>query len=141
MSDNTSELRDVIAQILSANWNHMHTNEALGRQRMLADAVIACLPNHGYTITDLHPEIATTEELDALPEYTVVRSARTERADAATYYEKYHAFDPKRPMRDTWLELDPGDRNDGEQLCHSYAVLYGNKHVTVVYRPDTEETR
>lgn len=62
MSDETREIRDVIAGILSANWSHMHTNEALGRQRMLADAVIACLPNHGYTITDLYLETARAEE-------------------------------------------------------------------------------
>lgn len=28
----------------------------------LAEAVAACLPSDGYTITDLHPETAHTEE-------------------------------------------------------------------------------
>ena len=34
-------IRDELAKTLSANWRNMHTNESLGMQRMLADAILA----------------------------------------------------------------------------------------------------
>ena len=33
--------RETLARVLSQNWRNMHTNEALGLQRMLADAILA----------------------------------------------------------------------------------------------------
>ena len=41
MPDQT--MRDRVAVALSNNWNRMHTNEALGMQLMLADAVLDAL--------------------------------------------------------------------------------------------------
>ena len=41
MPDQT--MRDRVAVALSNNWRRMHTNEALGMQRMLADAVLVAL--------------------------------------------------------------------------------------------------
>lgn len=35
-----TDLRERIARTLSEHWHGMHTNEALGQQRMLADAVL-----------------------------------------------------------------------------------------------------
>lgn len=35
---------EAVTKALSGNWNNMHTNESLGRQRMLAQAVLAALP-------------------------------------------------------------------------------------------------
>jgi len=32
--------RETLARVLSQNWRNMHTNEALGLQRMLADAIL-----------------------------------------------------------------------------------------------------
>ncbi|WP_275792654.1 hypothetical protein [Prescottella equi] len=122
MSDNP-ELRDVIAGILSANWSYMHTNEALGRQRMLADAVIACLPNHGYTITDLHPEITTAEELDALPTNSVV-------IDAGRWiHERWERAVPDDHgwVRVGWAFNEPADPP--------------TLPARVLHRPDTEVTR
>ncbi|NKT91772.1 hypothetical protein GS854_01645 [Rhodococcus hoagii] len=100
MSDNTRELRDVIAGILSANWNYMHTNEALGRQRMLADAVIACLPNHGYTITDLHPETALPD-----PKGGCVCTGHTQDAGGG-YTEHLLEYEPACPEHSQHL-YDP----------------------------------
>ena len=35
-----SDLRDELARTMSANWRNMHTNDSLGFQRMLANAIM-----------------------------------------------------------------------------------------------------
>lgn len=40
---------DDLAKVLSDNWRNMHSNESLGQQRMLADAVLAWLTGKDQT--------------------------------------------------------------------------------------------
>ena len=55
-----------VAKALSAHWNNMHTNESMGKQRMLARAAIAAMKPEPVTVT-------TVEELEALPNWTIAQ--------------------------------------------------------------------
>lgn len=58
-----------VAKVLAANWRNLHTNESLGKQRMLARA----LAEAGLLAPAPLREVTTAEELDALPADSVVR--------------------------------------------------------------------
>lgn len=92
----------------------------------LADAVRA----------HLQPTITSIEELDALPEYAVIRADEKRdgrRHTIGRYFEKCDM------RRNEWLELDPGDRSDGENTVPAELIInyYATAGATVLYRPET----
>lgn len=63
MPDQT--MRDRVAVALSNNWRRMHTNEALGMQRMLADAVLVALATPTPAMVEAGAEAIFDEERNA----------------------------------------------------------------------------
>lgn len=62
--------------------------------------------------------ITASEDLDALPMHSIVGVDDSPVHDGMTFRSRYVCFE-KYTMnagRDSWLELDPGDRDDGESL-------------------------
>lgn len=76
--------------------------------------------------------IETVDQLDALPERTVIRAQRREGHSYATYYEKL----TERSNAPQWLALDPSDRTDGEELGWAAVILRFNYRVTVLHTPE-----
>jgi len=71
--------------------------------------------------------VKSADELDALPEDTVIRVQKRKGAKFATYYEKIH--------RNMWLALDPGDRSDGEDAWDAPVIVRFNEAITVLFTP------
>ncbi|WNM64523.1 hypothetical protein SEA_MIDNIGHTRAIN_36 [Arthrobacter phage MidnightRain] len=77
-------------------------------------------------------QVTTVEELEALPAGTLLRCLRVyQNPEWPTVF--LHAGSKRMP----WLNLDPGDRDDGEVTVESGYVLrwHGTESVTVIYSP------
>lgn len=93
------------------------------------------LPNHDqvavYRILTREPQQVTTEEeLDALPEGTLIACVKANPKWPDVFL---HTGSSRAP----WLHLDPSDREDGETTTTSGAVLrwHGNGSATVMHTP------
>ena len=74
--------------------------------------------------------VNSTAELMALPLGSLIRALLHENQSPGTVFER---------VGKEWLELDPSDRDDGEQTIPSAAIFRVYKHgVFVLFTPDGE---
>lgn len=67
--------------------------------------------------------IRTPEELDALPEGSIIRATLHHNQNAGDVWEKY--------WRNEWLKLDPSDRDDGEST-YDARIVFAHKYAEIV---------
>ncbi|AZG43470.1 hypothetical protein [Gordonia insulae] len=101
--------------------------------RAVAEAVVS--------VVTAHTTVDTVEELDALPVDTVIRAEEVRHFASGRphvigkYFEKWGG--------DQWIDMDPADRNDGEDTVPSDLILrYYAKggRCIVLFRPDGGES-
>lgn len=114
--------RDELAQIV---FDHADWSDSLASAEGAADAILAA----GYRKTRT---VTTDEELEALPKGTLIRAVeeRLMSRDIGRVFENIGGRYP-------WLELDPGDRSDGEDAYPSMTIRYifGKGSITVLHTP------
>jgi hypothetical protein len=79
-----------------------------------------------------HRVIETAEELAELPVGTIIRAgeARFKNRVIGRIFERSFG-------RDSWLELDPGDRNDGEETWQGeWLIKLFTAGITVLWNPE-----
>ncbi|AON97353.1 hypothetical protein BIZ71_gp60 [Gordonia phage Hedwig] len=85
-----------------------------------------------------HPIVTTVEELQELPERTVIRSEEVREGGRrdhviGRYFEKHSA------RRNEWLELNPSDRFDGEETVDAALIVQyyaANGRCLVLWQPE-----
>lgn len=80
----------------------------------------------------------TVEDLDALPEYAVIRAEEHREMPSGRKHVIGRYFEKASQHRNGWLELNPSDRMDGEDTMPAALVVnyYGTGGCTVLYRPE-----
>jgi len=72
--------------------------------------------------------VTTAEELDAQPEWTMIRVVKRKGHQFATCFEKVGS--------NRWMALDPTDKSDGEDLWDAQIIVRFNEDITVLYVPE-----
>lgn len=72
--------------------------------------------------------LTSSEELDALPKWTLIRATQAEAPEVGHYFERFLAG---------WLHLTRSDPEEGEGTVKSRDVLkwYGSGSITVLWEP------
>lgn len=107
---------------LAADIREVDGNHSLG-----ASALADLLVDRGWSKSRT---VNSTAELMTLPSGSLIRALLHENQSPGTVFER---------VGKEWLELDPSDRDDGEQTIPSAAIFRVYKHgVFVLFTPDGE---